>query len=272
MKTTVNTNKNNVLGFFAALFIGFLSLQGCSSSGGGTPSENANGLFTGTGSVNNGTTLTDIRGFVNDNAFIFFDETEAVLYQGTITSVSGSSLTATLDVYLNGAKITASSVSATGTVTGESSLALDMTGTGFASGSLTLLFDPLYNRGATMARLAADSFARWVGSAHTPTSTDIHIVRILSEDDEAIFAFRGDTGTPSNCRYEGVKSIPDAEKNIYLITSIDITDPGTNNCDHIGTGYTGFFAVVDGTSTDDTVLFAATNGTNSNFSIMTKPL
>ena len=41
-----------------------------------------------------------------------------------------------------------------------------------------------------------------------------------------------------------------------------------SSCDHIGTGYSGFFAVVDGVSTDDTVLFAMSNGINANFSIM----
>ena len=68
-----------------------------------------------------------------------------------------------------------------------------------------------------------------------------------------------------------LKNIPDASINIYLITSLDVTDPGFDTCDHDGTGaFTGFFAVVDGAAADDTLLFAMTNGTHSNFSIMTK--
>ncbi len=49
-----------------------------------------------------------------------------------------------------------------------------------------------------------------------------------------------------------------------------LTDPGFLNCELIGSGDTGFFAVVDGIVTDGTLLFAVINGIHSNFSVMTK--
>lgn len=272
-KTQVHSLSKPKTTIIAAFLSGLMlvtSLIGCSSSPDPIPPEDANGLFTGTGTVNSGTSLTDIRGFVHEGRFIFFDKTEAVLYDGQISSISGSDLTATVDVYKDGAKVTPTSVAVTGMVTGRSSMLLSLNGTGYAAGSLTLTFDLLYDRGATIAKLFADSFARWVGDSHTPATLIGGNVSILSENDVTVTEFRGDTGAPAFCFYDGFKSIPDPVINIYLITALDVTDTGGTSCDHIGAGYTGFFAVVDGTGTDDTLLFAATNGTNSNFSVMTK--
>jgi len=275
MKTFASRNRNKNLSIVSAVFLGFLltlGMQGCSDSKSPPPNfDAANGLFSGSGTVNTDVALDDVRGFVHDGRFIFFDQAEAVLYDGNFTSISDTAIQATVNVYEDGAKSTSSSVNVTGTLVSESSLILNFNGTGYAAGSLSLTFDTaLYNRGATMARLAADSSARWIGDAHTPTTTVSGNVRILSDDDEADFTFSGDTGAPSQCQYNGVKSIPDANINIYLIDSMDVTQFVTS-CDHLGTGYTGFFSVVDGDFEDDTVLFAVTNGTHSNFSIMTKP-
>lgn len=275
MNTFATRNNNKTSSLLSAVFLGLfvlLGVQGCSDSKSPPPNfDAANGLFSGSGTVNTDVALDDVRGFVHEGRFIFFDQAEAVLYDGNFTSITESALQATVNVYKDGTKITTSSVTVTGTLVSESSLLLDFAGTGYAAGSLSLTFDTaLYNRSATMARLAADSSARWIGDAHTPTTTESGNVRILSRDDETDFEFRGDTGSPSQCQYNGIKSIPEADKNIYLIDSLEVTQFGSS-CDHLGTGYTGFFSVVDGDFTDDTVLFAVTNGTNSNFSIMTKP-
>ncbi len=233
--------------------------------------HDASGLFTGTGSVNNGTNLTDVRGFAHDNRFIFFDETEAVLYDGNITNITESDLTATVDVYKDGARVTPSSITVSGTVISQSSLSLILDDSGYAQGTLTLTFDTAYNEGATTEKLATPFLTRWIGDAHTPDTTDSGIVRLRTDDISEV-TFTGDTSV-TFCDYEGDRNIPDPSINIYLITSLEVTDPGGGLCDHIGAGYTGFITVFDGVDPDDryddTLLFAMTNGEFSNFSIMT---
>ncbi len=277
MNTVASRYKNNCLSLLTTVVISLwlvIGLQGCSSDNKSSPPDYsaANGLFSGSGTVNTDVALDDVRGFVHEGRFIFFDAAEAVLYDGNFTSIGETTLAATLNVYKDGEKITASNISVTGMLVNESSLILDLAGTGYAAGRLELTFDTeLYGRGATMNRLAtgpgsgADN--RWLGDAHTPATTERGIVRLRSADDEAVFTLTGATGSPSQCQYNGTKSIPDAAINMYLI-NMDVTQFGSS-CDHLGEGYTGFISVVDGHFTDDTILFAMTNGTNSNFSIMT---
>ena len=277
MQTITIKNRTYSLSFFKTLVLGLVLALGIVSCGGGgnnTPVPpaptvaTANGLFTGMGTVNGATSLTDVRGFVHEGRFIIFDETEAVLYDGQISTVTGSDLIATLDVYKDGAKVNTAPVAVTGTVVGQSSIYLVLNGTGYALGTLTLTFDPQYNRGATIARLVAESPLRWVGDGHTPTTSISGNVRLRSSSDVNDNTFEGTTSAPSQCDYEGTKSIPDPSINIYLIDSLEVLEIGA--CDHISTGHTGFFAVVDGAGLDDTLLFAVTNGTYSNFSVMTR--
>jgi len=255
--------KNKNLSLIAAAFISFtalLGLQACSSSSSSTPpvvNENAGGLFKGTGTVNTSTALADVRGFVHGTRFMFFDEATKVLYDGQITGITGSDLTATVDVYVDSNKVTTTSASVTGTVTSESSLSLTLAGTGFAAGTLTLTFDPLYNRGAAEATIAPQTYL-----GDTSTNANMTSINVMTG-----LIFDGSTQGTADCRYDGNVNIPDASINIYQLTLV-ITNTGSVSCDHLGTGYTGFFAVIDGSSADDTLLFAASNGTFANFSIM----
>jgi len=263
---TSNRYKNKNLSLITAVFIsltGLFGLQACSSSSSSVPvvNEDASGLFKGTGTVNTSTALADVRGFVHGTRFMFFDEAASVLYDGQITAITASDLTATVDVYVDGIKVTTTNVGVTGTVTSQSSMSLTLNGTGFASGTLSLTFDPLYNRGATIAKLVATTPHAWRGAATTAST----FTTIDSFNDET---FNGSTALGGvSCAYTGTKSIPDASINIYQLSMI-IDDTGA--CDHTGTGYTGFFAVIDGIEADDTVLFSTTNGTNANVSIMTR--
>ena len=274
MNASISCARKSLLSVLLFSLLLTLGLQGCSDSNDEAetviPSFSvANGVFYGSGTVNTDVELADVRGFVHEGRFIFFDEAEAVLYDGNFSSLSDTSLKATVSLYKEGVKVSAANV--TGMLVSESSLQLDMSGTGYALGSLTLSYNTeLNNRGATMARLAGGgSSDRWIGDAHTPTTTERGNVRLRSANDEADFEISGDTGSPSQCIYNGMKSIPDATKNIYLIDSMGVTQFGFS-CDHLGDGYTGFLSVVDGESIDDTLLFAITNGLNANFSIMKK--
>ena len=189
---------------------GLLSVQGCFHDDDDPviPSEDASGLYTGTGSVNSGTTLADVRGFVHDGRFIFFDAAEAVLYDGQLSSTANGNVAASINVYKDGAKVTPTAVNATGTVSNRSSMSLVLNGTGYAEGTLTLTFDPLYDRGATIAKLAATPSVPWEGDAHTPLTTVSGLVRVTSSTDVNDNTIDGDTGAPSQCFYNGVKKYP----------------------------------------------------------------
>ena len=56
--------------------------------------------------------------------------------------------------------------------------------------------------------------------------------------------------------------------NVYLL-SHDVQEG--SGCTYIDTGYTGFASVFTTTTTDDTLVFAFTNGTASLFALMSKP-
>ena len=70
------------------------------------------------------------------------------------------------------------------------------------------------------------------------------------------------------CHHEGEIIIPSTAINLYTLTE-GISD--SNACDTglFATDYTGFAAVVDGTNTDDTLLYAITNATHAVFAVLT---
>lgn len=243
---------NRLFQLFSTLVLtSFLVLPGC----GGGSNEDASGLYkSGTGTLGGISSLTDITGFVHDNRIMAFSVAANTLLDGTITSISGSNFSATVDIYVDGVLDTGN-VSVSGVVNNGSSISGTLGGGG---GDFSLTFDSLYGRGATVARMVVETPNDWVGGAATSATS----TKITSPAD---LTFTGATSSPSGCDYTGTKSIPDPNINIYLL-KMD-SDEGIL-CDHIGTGYTGFFTVVDDVTQDDTLLFAAVNGTYANFSVM----
>lgn len=197
---------------------------------------------------------------------IIFSVDGHLLFDGSIDSITSDDYTATVDIYETGVK-TQADVSVSGRVVSESSITGTLNGAGIASGTFTLTFDPLYNRGATFDRVDTAT-GEWAGDVY------------MSEPDMATnnFDFFSPTyydasiqkSGPVLCSHAGTHSIPDSTKNIYLLT--DETIPVGLNCPPnlmVGT-YTGFVSVVDGASVDDTALYAVTNGEYAHFAVMTK--
>lgn len=253
---------------------GLLMVQGCSGSSSSpapNPDQVASGLYKdGAANLNGGvSTPTDLIGFVHDNRFIVFSVSAHLLIDGAMTAPTGDSYTATADVYESGVK-TQTGISVTGTVTTESSLSLTLAGAGLGSGTIDLLFDPLYGRGATNARIELrDGTGSILMSFLGMETTNFDA---FFPGDVASYNFSSVRISPSVdvCRHNGDYIIPDASINIYTLQDeISITS-GCATTSY--TGYTGFAAVIDGTNADDTILYAVTNGTNSVFAIITKPL
>jgi hypothetical protein len=274
MYTSAIRNKNNNLSNHAAAFMGFLlllissvGLVGCNSSSSTPaplPDQDASGLYkNGTGNLNSGASMpTDLIGMIHANRFIIFSVSAHILLDGTMTAPVKNDFTATADVYENGVK-TQTGISITGQVTTKSSFAATLSGTGLASGTIDLLYDPLYTVGATFARIEATGFNTW---SNAPSYSVNDTILRLGFDSLGIYS-GGNSQNPS-CSYDnGVTTIPSNQINIYQLTN-DITE--SNSCAIIGNGYTGFGSVIDTNSTDDTFLYAVTNGINSVFAILTK--
>jgi len=241
---------------------------GSSSSATGTITNDDNadpkGYYTGTANLNSGsTTIIHLIGLVYDKSLLLFSRTgeSNVLYNvnlGTITNHTEFSGTA--DVYENGTKT--QSVTVVGTTNDALISGTLSGGTGIANGTFDLLFETSNNRGATLSRIEALGFNKWTGNTY---GYDV---------DTASFAvssgsYSGFDDTTEKCQYTATFVIPDNQINIYEMDHA-ITDPSIGTCapPYESMGHTGFAAVIDTMSTDDTLVYAFTNGTIALFAVM----
>ncbi len=238
------------------------------------PNQDGSGIYNGTATVDVNTDITDLRGIIYNNRFMFFSVTANphVLYDGTITSITSDDYTATVDVYENGVK-TQTAVAVTGKVLTATSITgtIGTSGTaGNHNGTFSLTFDSVYNRAGTTARIEATGFNKTTGTTYGTLNP-------ISDryDFRTDFSF-GVASTTCDIINE-VYAIPDTAINIYTIDNIDIVDlTGISDLcldSYEGSGYSGLITVVDDgiSGTDNRILIAYTNGTNSVFGLLTKP-
>jgi len=283
MKLLTNRNKNKALTLFLAVFAALmlLGLSACGGGGGGDngggsaplTDQDASGLYkNGTLDLNGSTIMqNDVRGFVHANRIMLFSVGAKLLIDGQIDTITLDDFTATVDIYEAGVK-TETGVSVTGKVRTRSKITGTLSGSGAGSGTFSLLYDRLYTRGASYARVDTKdpnsvlpkSFKGAVISSNPGVGTNNFDFPEPNKYDMIFF-----TSSSDRCKVFGSYSIPDSSINIYMLNEVlsqldtGCTIPETPN-------YTGFAAAVDGTSTDDTLLYAVTNGTNSQFAILTR--
>ena len=262
---------------FLMMAIFALGLQACGGGSSSTPpagplpDQNGEGIYSGTATVDQGNTdITDLKGMIYGTRIMVFSVLNHVLYDGTLTSVSSDDFTATLDVYENGVK-TQTAVPASGKVLSANSIIGTM-GTvgnvGNHNGTFTLNYDSIYERGATTARIEATGFNKTTGPTYSSinSTTDNYDFRITG----MLFGIASNT-CPSASE---VYAIPDSTVNIYTIDNIDILDAGGDACPSTveGSGYSGLITVVDDGigGTDNKIIIAYSNGTNSVFGILDK--
>jgi hypothetical protein len=230
-----------------------------------TRTAEPSGLFTGMGSVNGGTNnLVDLKGMISNEHFMLFTEADNVLYDGHIQSYSEGSFSATVDLYKDG--VNSQSVNATGTIVNQTTISLALTGTGYGTGTIDLIYNALFERAATQARFSASFPYIWLGDTHTVNSGQVFGLNANIDSN----AFTGGPAGTNSCKYtNGIKTIPETEFNFYLL-NFDVEDTLVPTCDHVGNDYQGFATVIDGGSrgTDGIMWFAASNGVNSSFSIL----
>lgn len=290
MNNTSTQSPFNRFSFLVAAFLGLflmVGLAGCGGGGGGsssddvviddddvvvivTPDQEASGLYKDGIADLDGSALmlNDLRGFVHEGRVIIFSATSNLLFDGTVTAITGDEYTATVDVYENGIK-TQTAVAVTGMVTSQSQISGTISGTGNASGTFTLTFDLAYDRGATADRIDTEiTSAPWGGPVK------MSIVGVDTDNFDTFsnatgYDFRSGKGDPlTTCIHVGSISITNPAVNIFSMQE-SITDK-FECVSLVSASYSGFAAVVDGTGTDDMLLYAVIDGTHSVFAVLTR--
>ena len=240
--------------------------------------QNPSGLYKSVTSTSTlgGTAVSDMRGFVHNNRLIAFSVTAHYLIDGTINTISGNNYTATVSVYKNGL-LAQAGVAVTGLVTNASSISGTLSGTGVSSASFNLAFDSQYETNATVERIS-QSATDWLGTAYSEFNTagpelvlpaGITVQSGLTMGGGALLA--GSLDGPECFFDNGVLTIPDTQVNVYTITHI-VTQGNGCTLSTVG-NYTGFATVITGTGSsnvDDTLLYAASNGTHAIFTVFVR--
>jgi major membrane immunogen (membrane-anchored lipoprotein) len=227
-----------------------------------TRSVDAGGIYTGSGTVNGDTELQSVHGMIHNHRFMIFSVEENVLYDGEIQTYSGNEITAMVDVYKDG--VNSQQATASGTVNMEDSIELTLSAADFGEGTISLNYDERYEQGASFETFQAESPFVWGGKINS-VSVDISM-NIKAPSDDNTFT-GGSAASPASCNYaNGVKTIPNENRNIYLL-SFDVEQ--NTECNYTGTEYSGFATIVDdGDAENKKMWFAASNDLNSNFSIL----
>ena len=193
--TGTQTSLNHISLFIAALLGLFLlvGVSGCGGGGGGsdddetppivnTVNNTVAGYYTGSASVkmaDNTTALAipDLQVFVQGSRImamgLLTDVANFVLYDITISSISGDSYTAVATVYKAGENITTADV--TGTITEGTSLEGTFAGSGIANGTFSVTFDTAVNAKTTdLSTIANSSYRGAINASGIDLRLDIN--------------------------------------------------------------------------------------------------
>jgi len=256
--------------FFRHVALGIvllIGLAGCGSSGGsGSTDENPSGLYTsGTGTLD-GNPVNDIIAFVQAKRIIAFSVTAGILIDGRITSIDDNDYTATVDVYQDG-MLDQAGIGVSGAVTNGSRINGTLDGSGTAAGNFSITFDLLYDRGASDARISTILTPEFAGDVNN----SIPNVTTTSWGSETVPLYDYAVIVPGGgiCNEEGQYSIPDSSINIYVLAHSVVN--ATGGCTiPVTSDYTGFATLVDDAGLDATLIYAITNGTNSEFAVLAR--
>lgn len=246
-----------------------------------TRSAEPSGLFEGTGTVNSGTPLSNVKVMIRNESFIMFDETENVLYDGDIVSYEGNNFNAEFDVYKDGQLVAGDKVSATGTIDSQNSIAFTLSGTDYGSGTISADYNEAFTETpATNYRFSAEAIPSlnvWVGSTNTITHGNHISLRAPDAPDDNTFTLGTNLCNYGSTSNPGIKTFP--EDTLYNLYDLDFDSEQAASalCDHDGIDYKGFATVLDDSSvtgkdssgTAGIMWFAATNGTYSTFTVFT---
>lgn len=152
-------------------------LQGCSSSGGGTPAPvNADpkGYYTGTAAVKDGSnadlTITDLQGMISGDRFMLMSDAARVLYDGTITNITENDFTATVTIYESDysantfdGEVTVTTTTVIGTITEGSQITGTFEGVNAWNGTFSLVYAQSNSEVSSIAKVQTAVGKIWSG-------------------------------------------------------------------------------------------------------------
>lgn len=223
-------------------FITLLLIIGCSSSGGdsGTaPPTTADGTGVWEGTfTENGVGTFDLIGLIEGNQLRFISIDAGAIYAGTV-AVSGSNFTSTVTGYQIGGTVFATT-DLIGTVVTKSTISGTFTTSYGTTGSFSLTYDPVTDKGSSLAVTAGN----WTDLASGTATILINSAGVVTGSDIA------------GCVYTGTVSIIDPTVNIYSLSL------GVTSCGVADGAYAGYIVISDDVAANDTLTFVVNN---SNF-------
>ena len=230
-----------------------LILQGCGDGVRILPPSDADptGYYInkGTASVDNGAggtiAIDDLQALVDGKRIMMLSIANELLYDGTITSITGNSFEADFTIYTAGKNpLTAT---ASGTITAGSSITGTLTGSGVGSGQFTLLY-------ATTNDQAAAMTSAWLGSGggFGEFGFTIDGAGSLVHDESA-----GSGQLFLQCQMKGTVT-PVSGTRLYRV---DVELKDCDDLDVNGASYSGLTTTRDESTTDDRLVYAVSNGT-----------
>jgi len=212
---------------------------------------------TGTASLGGIPNITDLQAIVNGNSIMMMSVANELLYDGTITSISGNDFTATFTIYDDGENpITAT---ASGVITQGSSITGTLTGSGVGSGTFSLIYAISNNQVASLSRIENTTNATWgalVGGSTATAAFEFIIDAMGGMVDDV----NNVQGLFHPCQIALISTIsPIADTNLYEINAELVGCANTN----VSTNYTGLATTRTQSNADDTLVFMMTSGAYS---------
>jgi len=218
-----------------------LTVQGCfhSGGGGGGGTNNANPVgYYSSGDVLGGSiAVDDLQAMVAGNRIMMLSATNKLLYDGTITNITGNDFTANFTIYTDGENpIT---TTASGMITTNSSITGTLSGTGVGSGTFSLLYATTNDQAAAMVRT-------WAGAG----GGFDNFAFIIDDTGSLVHKTTAGMAPFDTCQMNGTV-IPVSGTRLY---NVNVTMTLCNDSMVNGT-YTGLTTTRDGTGTDDRLVF-----------------
>ena len=216
---------------------------GCSSSDGDsgtTPTPPPQTAVDGTGVwegtfTETGVGTFDLIGLIEGNQLRFISTDAGAIYVGTV-AVSGSNFTSTVTGYQIGGTIFATT-NLTGTVVTKTSITGTFTTSYGTSGSFSLTYDPVTDKGASLAVIEGT----WTDVLTGTATLTIDGAGNINGSDIL------------GCMYTGSVSINDPAVNIYGMSL------GVTSCGVYDGAYAGYAVISDTSVTNDTLTFVVNN-------------
>lgn len=232
--------------FCASVALGIVVLLGVVACGGGGGSEggsdsgtaeniSANGIWEGT-FTEKGVGQFAVSGLLYDGRIIAISQSAEAVYNGTYT-IKGNTISGTITGYeINGGPFTTTTIS--GTVTEEESISLSFDTSYGTKGTISLSFNDIYNRGSSLSKV--DGMWSYVDGGYDLTITVHDDGTLWGQDSEG-------------CVVSGAIELLDTAHNLYKVTA------SLDSCGNLNGSYTGFAALFDNRTKNDTLKVVVSN-------------